>query len=112
MENHSGYQRQLIIARLTRVNECLGENTSTTGNEMTDETRRLVIEFERLVAVALSGGLTRNDFAELYGLDEVDQDGIIHDRMSESSVEAVIKAREDSLFDALVALVPEKIPTE
>lgn len=112
MENHNGYQRHLILARLALVSECMEEDTSSVGEKMPNEINRLVTEFERLVTVALSRGFSREDFVELYGLGDKDQDNIVRDHMSESLVEAAIRAREDSLFDALVALVPEEIPKE
>ena len=118
MKNHSGYQRQLILARITRVDECIeiemeaeAESEETSPSGISEESRCLVIEFERLIAVALSRGFTRDDVEDLYGLADYDLDLIVRDRMSESVVEAAIQAREDSLFDALVALVPETIST-
>lgn len=118
MENHNGYQRQLIIARLTRVSECMTDEMEAeekseelSDGTMSEESHRLVTEFERLVTVALSRGFTREDFVDLYGLDDYDQDMAVRDHLSESVVEAAIHAREDSLFDALVALVPETLST-
>lgn len=117
MENYSGYQRQLIITRIARVEKCLTVEMEAEAESdeivpadyIPDEIRRLVIEFERLVTVALLRGFTLGDIGDLYGLTDYDQYVILRDRIGEASVEAAIKTREDCLFDALAALVPETI---